>query len=80
MCDGNNLDCTSCQDGYGVNTNFQCQTCLDANCKECGEDFQNCNTCNDGYIKNTSGDCDDCIVSGCSSCVGGDPETCKKCS
>lgn len=74
-CQDSNSQCTSCFDGYYLNTN-DCFQCND-NCFTCKDSSTNCLTCKDGFILQPDNTCKKICPLGCSDCSS--QSICTKC-
>ncbi|OMJ66070.1 hypothetical protein SteCoe_37218 [Stentor coeruleus] len=80
LCDENALQCTQCDQGFGLDYDNYCVLCEDQNCKDCGTDYQVCNSCFDGYYYfEEDKTCYQCYSDGCATCDSNDPSICNAC-
>ena len=71
--------CQTCKEGFHLNENHLCESCVKPYCRDCtlnGQAVAQCQLCNDGYYVTSSGDCTVCS-DGCRRCDSA--ELCVEC-
>lgn len=74
-CQDSPTKCTSCEEGFYVDSNNRCEQCSDTNCRHCSN-AKTCTECKDGYYKSGTSGCLQCITN-CEKCDNKD--TCNTC-